>query len=45
MREASTKDVDKYIASVQNRLRTTLWEVQTQSMAELKDRCYEPEAW
>ena len=34
MREASAKCVDKYIASVQDRLRTTLWEAQTQSMAE-----------
>ena len=33
-REASTKCVDEYIASVQDRLRTTLQEVQTQSMAE-----------
>ena len=34
MREASTKHVDVYIASVSDRLRTTLWEVQAQSMAE-----------
>ena len=34
MREASTKHVDVYIASVQDRLRTTLQEVQAQSMAE-----------
>ena len=34
MREASAKHVDKYIASIQDRLRTTLWEVQAQSMAE-----------
>ena len=34
MREASAKHVDEYIASVQDRLRTTLWEVQAQSMAE-----------
>ena len=33
-REASTKHVDKYIASVQDRLRTALWEVQTQLMTE-----------
>ena len=33
-REASTKCVDMYIASVWDRLRTTLQEVQTQSMAE-----------
>ena len=34
MREASTKLVDVYVASLQDRLRTALWEVQTQSMAE-----------
>ena len=34
MREASAKCVDKYIASVWDRLRTTLWEAQTQSMVE-----------
>ena len=34
MREASTKHVDKYVASIQDRLRTTLWEAQAQSMAE-----------
>ena len=34
MREASTKHVDMYIASVWDRLRTTLWEVQAQLMAE-----------
>ena len=34
MREASAKYVDEYIASVQDRLRTTLWEAQPQSMAE-----------
>ena len=34
MTEASVKHVDKYIASVWDRLRTTLWEVQAQSMAE-----------
>ena len=33
MREASAKHVDVYIASVWDRLRTTLWEVQAQSMA------------
>ena len=33
-REASAKHVDKYLASVSDRLRTALWEVQTQSMAE-----------
>ena len=35
MREASAKCVDKYIASVQDRLRTTLWEVKTQLMEEV----------
>ena len=34
MREASTKHVDEYVASVQDRLRTALQEVQAQSMAE-----------
>ena len=34
MREASAKHVDKYVASVWDRLRTTLWEAQAQSMAE-----------
>ena len=34
MREASTKHVDMYIASIQDRLRTALQEVQAQSMAE-----------
>ena len=34
MREASTKHVDVYIASVWDRLRTILWEVQTQSTVE-----------
>ena len=34
MREASAKHVDEYIASVWDRLRTALWEVQAQSMAE-----------
>ena len=35
MREASTKHVDKYIASIQDRLRMTLWEAQAQSTAEV----------
>ena len=35
MREAFTKHVDEYIASMQERLQTALWEVQTQSMAEV----------
>ena len=34
MREASIKHVDEYIASVWDRLRTALWEVQAQSMVE-----------
>ena len=34
MREASTQHVDEYIASVQERLRTTLWETQAQSTVE-----------
>ena len=33
MREASAKHVDEYIASVWERLRTALWEVQAQLMA------------
>ena len=33
MRETSAKHVDVYIASVQDGLRTTLWEGQVQSMA------------
>ena len=33
-REASAKHVDVYVASVQDRLRTTLWEAQAQLMAE-----------
>ena len=34
MREASTKCVDEYVASVWDRLKTALWEAQAQSMAE-----------
>ena len=34
MREASAKHVDDYIASIQDRLRTTLWEVQAHSTME-----------
>ena len=34
MREASAKHVDEYIAYIWDRLRTALWEVQAQSMAE-----------
>ena len=34
MREASTRSVDMYIASVRDRLRNTLWEVQAQSTME-----------
>ena len=33
-REASAKSVDVYVASVRDRLRSTLWEVQAQSMME-----------
>ena len=33
-RETSIRHVDKYIASIWDRLRTALWEAQTQSMAE-----------
>ena len=35
MREASAKCVDEYVASVQDRLRTTLWEAQAQLTAEV----------
>ena len=35
MREASISHVDKYIASICDRLRTALWEAQAQSMAEV----------
>ena len=34
MGEASIRHVDKYIASIWDRLSTTLWEAQSQSMAE-----------
>ena len=34
MREASAKHVDVYVASIQDRLRTTLWEAQAQSTVE-----------
>ena len=34
MREASAKHVDEYVASIWDRLRTTLWEAQAQSMVE-----------
>ena len=34
-REASAKDVDTYVASVWDRLRTALWEIQTQSISEV----------
>ena len=34
MREASAKHVDKYVASIWDRLRTALWELQAQPMAE-----------
>ena len=35
MREASIRHVDEYVASVWDRLRTALWEVQAQSMAKV----------
>ena len=35
MREASVRHVHEYAASIQDRLRTTLWEAQAQSMAEV----------
>ena len=38
MREASAKPVDKYITSVWDRLRTALWEAQTQLMAEARQQ-------
>ena len=34
MREASTRSVDLYVASVRDRLMSTLWEAQAQSTAE-----------
>ena len=34
MREASTRNVDVYVASVRDQLRSALWEVQAQSTAE-----------
>ena len=34
MRGASAKHVDEYVASIWDRLRTALWEVEAQSMAE-----------
>ena len=34
MREASTRNVDVYIASVRDRLRSILWEAQAQSTTE-----------
>ena len=53
MREASAKHVDVYIASVQDRLRTALWEAQAQLTVEAcrqkqyydRKRCSELEAW
>ena len=52
-REASTKHVDVYVASIWDRLRTTLWEAQAQLMQKhtdrngttKKDRQSELEAW
>ena len=34
MREASARSVDMYVASVRDRLRSTLWEAQAQSTTE-----------
>ena len=34
MREASTRNVDVYVASVRDQLRSTLWEAQAQSTTE-----------
>ena len=38
MREASTRNVDVYVASVRDQLRSALWEVQKQLTAEHADR-------
>ena len=41
MREASAKHVDEYVTAIWERLRTTLWEAQAQSMAEAcQQKCY-----
>ena len=41
MRESSTRSVDVYIASVRDRLRSTLWEAQAQSTTEAhRQKCY-----
>ena len=54
MREASARHVDKYVASVWDRLRTTLWEgtspikgrsTLTKTVLQQKDRCSDLEAW
>ena len=54
MREASTRNVDVYIASVRDQLRSALWEAQAQSTAEAhqqkwyydrKERSHEFETW
>ena len=54
VREASANCVDEYVASIQDKLRTTLWEAQAQSMVEAcqqkwvlqqKDMCSELETW
>ena len=34
MKEASTKHVDEYVATVHDQLRTTLWEAEVQLTAE-----------
>ena len=47
-REASAKDVDMYVASIQDRLRMALQEVQAWSTVEAcqqKNRCSELETW
>ena len=38
MREVSTKHVDMYVASIWDRMRTALWEVQAQSTQKHADR-------
>ena len=54
MREASTRNVDVYVASVRDQLRSVLWEAQAQLTAEVhqqkwyynrKNRCCEFETW
>ena len=46
MREASAKHVDMYVASVWDRLRTALWEVQAQSNVEAcRQKWYYDRKW